>query len=125
MTRKLLVSITTVLYLSILMACQSSLNVEKNDIGNQIEKNLVSIIDNHNVLASSNPAVYIKGNPELYEEIINTGDKGLEFLVNELKNSSEDGLKEWLMAKACEDIVKDEQQIKGWSTGKEYESLKK
>ncbi|MBD7969307.1 hypothetical protein [Paenibacillus gallinarum] len=127
MKRKIFISITTVLYLSILIACQSSQNAKPNDIGNQIEKNLMSIMDNNSVLASSNPAAYIQDNQNLYDEILASGDKGLEFLLNELKNSKEDGLKEWIMAKACEDILKDERQIEGWSTGKEwlskYESL--
>lgn len=131
MKRKILISITTILYLSILIACQSSINVEPNDTGDQIERNLVTIMDNNSVLASSNPATYIQNNQNLYDEILASGDKGLKFLLNELKNSKEDGLKEWIMAKACEDILKDESQIEvqieGWSTGKEwfskYESL--
>ncbi|WP_160036844.1 hypothetical protein [Paenibacillus sp. An7] len=127
MKRKILISITTVLYLSILIACQSNQNTEPNDLGNQIERNLVSIMDNNSALASSNPAAYIQDNQNLYDEILASGDKGLEFLLNELKNSKEDGLKEWIMAKACQDILKDESQIGGWSTGKEwlskYESL--
>lgn len=120
MIRKILISITTVLYLSILIACQSIQNAESNDIGNQIEKNLVTIMDNNSVLASSNPAAYIQNNQDLYDEILTTGDKGLEFLLNELKDSKENGLKEWIMAKACEDILKDDRQIEGWSTGKEW-----
>ncbi|WP_454190943.1 hypothetical protein [Paenibacillus sp. Marseille-Q7038] len=120
MIRKILISITTFLYLSILIACQSSQSAEPNDIGNQIESNLVTFMDNNSDLPLSNPATYIQDNQDLYDEILASGDKGLEYLLNELKDSKENGLKEWIMAKACEDILKDERQIEGWSTGKEW-----
>ncbi|GGH27477.1 hypothetical protein [Paenibacillus segetis] len=98
-----------------LAACQSSDNV-----GREIEGNLSKIINNKEIAFSSNPNDYIKQNQNEYENIISEGDKGLEYLIKELKSSKENGLKEWIMAKVSTDILKTNNPIKEWSTGKEW-----
>ncbi|MGG6310372.1 hypothetical protein [Paenibacillus macerans] len=134
MRRILSIFLMPILCMVIILGCQSNESLdpeisseEQSDVGNQIMKNLDIIINNKEIQASSNPNDYIKANQKLYENIVITGDKGLEFLVHELRNSKDDGLKEWIMAKTCEDIIN--QKMNGWSTGKEwlakYEELKK
>ncbi|MEK4512100.1 hypothetical protein EJP82_12150 [Paenibacillus anaericanus] len=98
-----------------LVACQSSDNV-----GREIEDNLSKIINNKEVAFSSNPIDYIDQNQNEYENIISKGEKGLKYLIVELKSSEENGLKEWIMAKASTDILKTNNPIKEWSTGKEW-----
>jgi len=98
-----------------LVACQSSDNV-----GPEIEGNLDKIINNKEIGLSSNPNDYIKENQNEYDNIISKGEKGLEYLIDELKSSKENGLKEWIMAKASVDILKTNNPIKEWSTGKEW-----
>lgn len=71
-----------------------------------IEENLDRIVSNSKVAMSSNPHDYIKSNQEAYNSIVETGTKGLRYLTSELENSGSKGLKEWIMAKACEDIQK-------------------
>jgi hypothetical protein len=98
-----------------LVACQSNDNV-----GPEIEGNLNKIINNKEIGLSSNPNDYIKENQNEYNNIISKDEKGLEYLMDELKSSKEDGLKEWIMAKASVDILKTNNPIKEWSTGKEW-----
>jgi len=103
------------LTLVFLVACQSSSNV-----GPEIEGNLDMIINNKGISISSNPIDYIKQNQNEYDSIISKDEKGLEYLIEELKGSKVNGLKEWIMAKASIDILKTNNPIKDWSTGKEW-----
>ncbi|CAI6035454.1 hypothetical protein PAECIP112173_00802 [Paenibacillus sp. JJ-100] len=98
-----------------LVACQSSDNV-----GQEIEDNLRKIINNKEIIFSSNPIDYIEQNQTEYENIISKGEKGLVYLIEELKSSKENGLKEWIMAKASTDILKTNNPIKEGQTGKEW-----
>ncbi|OAB47176.1 hypothetical protein [Paenibacillus antarcticus] len=99
----------------VLVACQSSGNV-----GPEIEGNLDKIINNKGISHSSNPLDYIKQNQNEYDNIVSKDEKGLEYLIEGLKGSEENGLKEWIMAKASIDILKTNNPIKEWSTGKEW-----
>ncbi|WP_197088285.1 hypothetical protein [Paenibacillus dauci] len=116
-------------------ACQSNTSIDQSKskteeirIENSINKNLDLIIANKNTRLSSNPTDYINANKKHYEEITNTGDQGFKFLYGELKQSSNDGLKEWIMAKACEDILKEKKPSIQWTSGKDwlqqYEKIK-
>lgn len=96
-------------------ACQSEQSVSK-----EIEEHLHAIVKNEKAIVSSNPNVYIQQNQKHYQEIIDKGNDALSYLVNELKSSKQNGLKEWIMAKASEDILKDKSPVKEWSTGKEW-----
>lgn len=128
MRGKLIKYLFATICLAIMAACQSNKSIDqeierKNQtiIGKQLNTNLETIITNKKVQISSNPNDYIKANQEQYDEIIKTGNDGLEYLVKGLKQSKDNGLKEWIMAKACEDILKEKKQIiTGWSTGKEW-----
>lgn len=111
--RIILLLVVTVCFL--ITACQSDKNIAK-----EIEKNLNAIVNNEKVMTSSNPNEYIQQNQNSYQEIINKGNDGLSYLTTELKKSKQNGLKEWLMANACEDLLKNKNPVKEWSTGKEW-----
>lgn len=96
-----------------LVACQSSDNV-----GREIEDNLSKIINNKEVAFSSNPFDYIEQNQNEYENIISKGEKGLQYLIEELKSSEENGLKEWIMAKASTDILQTNNPKKNGQQGR-------
>jgi beta-lactamase regulating signal transducer with metallopeptidase domain len=93
---------------------------------NDIDHNLNKIINNKAVSVSSNPNEYIKANPEAYGKLLDKGEIGFQALLDMLRKSQQDGLKEWIMAKACEEILQGNITINGWSTGKawlkEYEA---
>lgn len=112
--RRDIVVLILAIFLSV-TACQSDENT-----GYKIEDNLKVIVKNEKAIISSNPYDYIQQNQRLYNEIIDTGNEGLDYLMKELKESKHNGLKEWIMAKACEDILEDKNPVKEWSTGKEW-----
>ncbi|GIO67144.1 hypothetical protein [Paenibacillus cookii] len=85
-----------------------------------IDRHLDAIISNGKIQASSNPADYINANLEGYSEVLNTGNEGLDYLINELKESPDNGLREWIIAKACEDMLKDQAPDAPWASGKEW-----
>jgi hypothetical protein len=41
-------------------------------------------------------------------------------LTKELKATESNGLKEWIMAKACADILQDKNPVAEWETGKQW-----
>ena len=92
-----------------LVGCQS-----KEDVSTDIENHLNQIVNDKEVSASSNPMDYIKNNQQDYDNIINKGDEGLEYLVGELKNGKQNGLKKWIIAKAITDMMKDNSPSNKW-----------
>ncbi|WP_342572384.1 hypothetical protein MKY85_08560 [Paenibacillus sp. FSL R5-0749] len=75
-----------------------STQTEEQVLSATIESNLQQIVSDPLLLTSSNPNDYIAGNPEVYRDILNTGKEGLLLLLQQLESSSENGLKEWIMA---------------------------
>jgi len=112
---RIMILICTIL---IFTACSS--NTDKQFDPSKIDQNLETIIRNEKVLMSSNPMDYISENQELYDEIINTGNQGLNYLLIKLKESPTNGLREWILAKACDDILKDQVTEFQWQSGKEW-----
>lgn len=127
MRSKLLVRFIFIICLMSISACESgnttysNINkLENKEVETTIKNNLDIIVTNKNVSLSSNPNDYIKTNQKRYEEIISTGEPGLTYLVNRIKKSQENGLREWIMAKACNDILKGKNLNFEWNTGKEW-----
>ncbi|MDR9856480.1 hypothetical protein RJP21_23025 [Paenibacillus sp. VCA1] len=104
--------------IALITAC--SPNSSKQQSLSIIDRNLDAIISNGKIQASSNPVDYINANLEGYSEILNTGNQGLDYLMNELKESADNGLREWIIAKACEDMLKDQAPDAQWASGKEW-----
>lgn len=86
----------------------------------EIENNLNQITANKQFMVSSNPNDYIKSESSAYEEIVSMGDTALLYLTNELRTNGRSGLREWIMAKACEDILKEKSPVKEWASAKEW-----
>jgi hypothetical protein len=74
------------------------------------------------VLSSSNPYDYIK-NPDTVEDykyIVAQGEKSLNVMLNKFAGSKEDGLQEYIMAIACFEILKENNDSKKWVSGREW-----
>lgn len=78
-----------------LVACSNQ--TESQDVSLKIDSNLQQILNSPEmILTSSNPGDYIGTNTEAYVQILDTGEEGLNVLIQQLESSSHDGLKEWL-----------------------------
>lgn len=88
-------------------------------ISKLIDDKLYAIISNPKHMASSNPYNYTKDNKD-YEYIVNQGEKALEHMLGKFKNSNENGLKEYVMAIACSEILGEKPEQKNWSSGREW-----
>jgi hypothetical protein len=98
---------------------QSWINLNNEvDFGNSIDERLNILVSPKTVM--SNPNEYIKRNKPVYDSIVAEGRPALSYLLKELKVSKEDGLKAWIMAKLCCDILKEKNPVFHWSTGKEW-----
>jgi hypothetical protein len=89
-------------------------------VGQEIEDHLNTIVSNPAWSVSSNPHDYIKNNQQAFDSILSHGNRSLDYLTKQLNASEQSGLKEWIMAQACVDILKDSNPVKQWSTGKEW-----
>lgn len=98
------------------IGCHST---QEENIEKMIDQKLESIVANSSVAASSNPYDYIKDNKD-YEYIIAQGDRALQYLLQRFKETSENGLKEYIMAMACSEILGENQENKTWSSGREW-----
>ncbi|MBU5315221.1 hypothetical protein KQI30_02880 [Clostridium bornimense] len=100
-----------------LVGCKKS-NETKNSI---VEKNLSKIIStsNINVQLASNPYEYISNNKKEYADIVSS-EGALEYMLNEFNKSNEDGLKEYIMAVACCDILGEDGNNVQWNSGREW-----
>ncbi|MGO4271224.1 hypothetical protein AB4Z22_15490 [Paenibacillus sp. TAF58] len=113
MNAKLLyVSLISTLFLS---ACGK-------DIGKEIEADLLTITTDPMSQLSSNPGTYISSQRKSYDDIVNHGDAALVYLTQTLKASEKNGLKEWIMAYACTDILGEKNPVKAWGNGKEWQA---
>jgi hypothetical protein len=107
----------SVLYIAFLLISINSCSKNSSlDVGSIIDNKLDKICTPS---TSSNPYDYIKDNKD-FSDIVNMGNDALKYMLTKLKNSKEDGLKEYIMAIACSQILKEDQSIKNWSTGKEW-----
>jgi hypothetical protein len=88
-------------------------------ISKTIDDKLSAIISNPNHMASSNPYDYTRNNKD-YEYIVNQGDKALEHILSKFEKSNENGLKEYVMAIACSEILGEKPEQKNWSSGREW-----
>lgn len=108
--------LVTILITMMFSSCTSKARDKASQI---VDTKLEAIINNPNpkVKLSSNPYDYINGSQE-YKDIINLGDEALNYMLSKLKSSSENGLKEYIMACACSEILKESKW--NWSTGKDW-----
>jgi hypothetical protein len=100
-----------------------------NAVAKQVDSNIDAIVDNidkmrneHAALASSsNPYDYIKDNSD-FNSLVEIGPDALPIIKQRVDKSSENGLKEYILAIAAERIAKVDLKGDnfGWSTAKEW-----
>lgn len=102
-----------------------SLGTEDNNAAKIVEENLSAIVNNKasNVAVSSNPYRYIEANQDKYNEIIKLGRPALKYMLSQFASTKENGLKEYIMAAACSDILKEKEEDKKWATAREWYEL--
>lgn len=89
---------------------------QRDRVGETVKNNLAVIISSPAV--SSNPNDYISAHRQEYDEIVAGGQAALDYMLDSFKNGTEDGLEQWIMAKACSDILGDKNTVKQWATGR-------
>lgn len=94
----------------------STTNVE-NTISNIIDNKLDIICNNPAAQLSSNPYDYTKDSQD-YRDIVNLGENALKYMLIKFENSKENGLREYVMAIACSEILKENAENKNWATGR-------
>lgn len=107
-------TLTTKVFASDEYIVNSNLNAMMSEINTMIEKQDAS-------MQSSNPYDYIKN--EHFNNIIGRGINALPVLTSELNSSSENGLKEYILAIAVQEITEtnvNENAVNAWSNGKEW-----
>ncbi|WP_340016366.1 hypothetical protein [Paenibacillus sp. FSL K6-1318] len=97
-----------------------STRIEDQVLSATIESNLQQMVSDPVLLTSSNPNDYIAGNPEVYEDILNTGEAGLGLLLRQLESSPDNGLKEWIMAQASTELLGEHHPVETWHSGKDW-----
>jgi len=110
-----LVSLSTVFVLG---AC--AIQTKEQSISGVIEHSLQEMVSESVIMSSSNPNDYIVGSPEAYELILNTGEEGLNVLLQELEASADNGLKEWIMAQASTELLGERNPVNEWNSGKDW-----
>ncbi|MCM3630308.1 hypothetical protein M3194_23535 [Paenibacillus glycanilyticus] len=72
------------------------------------------------VSLSSNPYDYIKGEDSNkdYKYIVEQGEKSLNYMLGEFADGNNDGLREYIMAMACAEILQEDPASKDWSSGR-------
>jgi hypothetical protein len=74
---------------------------------------------NPEIALSSNPFTYAKISPAL-DRLVARGEPALESIAEEIEDSPENGLREYLLAIAGQRIMGAEKTVGTWSTAKEW-----
>jgi len=88
----------------------------------ELSERLNLIVNNPAKSFSSNPFDYIEDN-ENYKFILEQSGISLNYFTVQLGKSNQDGLKEYIMALACAEILGEDIENKEWSSGKEWYKL--
>lgn len=102
------------------VGCSALTSSNNIDIGKSIDEKLHIIVSNPKVQMSSNPYDYINAEKKAYDEIVNMDKPALTYLLAKFEKGSGNGLEEWVMAKACSDILGDKNPVKTWSSGRDW-----
>lgn len=110
-----LVSLSTVFVVG---AC--SVQTEEQSVSGVIEHSLQEMVGESVIMISSNPNDYIACSPEAHGLILNTGEDGLNVLLQKLESSSDNGLREWIMAQASTELLGERNSVNEWNSGKDW-----
>ncbi|HWQ76540.1 MAG TPA: M56 family metallopeptidase [Syntrophomonas sp.] len=70
----------------------------------KVNQYLDTIVNEESVAASSNPYDYINANPAAFKELVALGEEGREVMLQMFAETEANGLKEYIMAIACNTI---------------------
>ncbi|MDP9701386.1 ABC-type Fe3+-hydroxamate transport system substrate-binding protein [Paenibacillus intestini] len=101
-----------------LSAC--TVTADNRSAAETIKQSLNTMVNEPVLAASSNPNDYIAGNQDVYDAILQTGSEGLNFLLNQLDSSPDNGLKEWIMARASAELLGEDNPVQDWDSGKDW-----
>ncbi|WP_440117955.1 hypothetical protein [Paenibacillus sp. QZ-Y1] len=101
-----------------LAACSNQ--AKSQDVTWKIESSIQQIVSEPESMSSSNPNKYIADSPEAWEQILSTGEEGLGVLIQQLESSTDNGLKEWIMAQASAEMLGERNPVKDWNSGKDW-----
>ncbi|WP_146752092.1 hypothetical protein [Paenibacillus taichungensis] len=110
----------TVMLSAVWMLVACSNQAEIHDVSWKIDSNLQQIVNETEILTRSNPGDYIAANTEAYAQILDTGEEGLNVLIQHLDSSADNGLKEWLMAQASTELLGERNPVEHWQSGKDW-----
>ncbi|WP_315371426.1 hypothetical protein [Paenibacillus xylanexedens] len=116
--RRLILGLLSVCTALTVAAC--SIRTEDQALTASLESNLQQMVSDPVLLTSSNPNDYIAGNREAYGDILNTGEEGLHLLLQQLESSTDNGLKEWIMAQASTELLGELNPVEVWHSGKDW-----
>lgn len=84
-----------------------------------MNEKLNAVVQNPKTVFSSNPYDYTKDNED-YKWIVKQGDEALKYMLHKFEISQENGLREYIMAIACSEILGEKPGNKKWSTGRDW-----
>lgn len=104
----------------VFMVGACSVQTEEQSVSGVIDHSLQEMVGESVIMSSSNPNDYIAGSPEAYGLILNTGEEGLHVLLQKLESSSDNGLREWIMAQASTELLGERNSVNEWNSGKDW-----
>ncbi|WP_404346456.1 hypothetical protein LG311_11435 [Sutcliffiella horikoshii] len=111
--------IIMLMLMSLTVGC-GLLNKDKEAI-QQIENNLNLILGSELInQTSSNPYDYITIHSEEFNNIVSSDEIALNYFLSVFEEGSENGLKEYIMAAVCVEILGNENFVKDWSSGRDW-----
>ncbi len=125
--KKLIVSLS-VLCLILVTMLTFTISKANASIASKIDQNMLSIMDDINKLSTQDPQFAMSSNPYSYinnanyKSIISLGSEALPILVDRIDRSKENGLREYILSIATEEISKvDLKKDRGeWSSAKGF-----
>ncbi|WP_145328870.1 hypothetical protein [Paenibacillus xylanexedens] len=112
---------TSLLFLCTALALSAcTVTADKPSAAETIKQSLNTMVNEPVLASSSNPNDYIAGHRDVYKAILQTGSEGLNFLLNQLESSDDNGLKEWIMALASAELLGEDNPVQDWDSGKDW-----
>ena len=127
-TLKKFIALLSVVCLIVVTLLTSTTSRANASIASKIDQNMLSIMDDVSKLATQDPQAAMNSNPYSYidnanyKSIIDLGSEALPILVDRIDQSKKNGLKEYILAIATEEISKVDLKKDRWewSTAKEF-----
>jgi len=101
--------------------------VNREEMRAQVRSDIAQVMSDIAAAEKANPAIALSSNPFTYAEIspaldrlVARGEPALESIAEEIEDSPENGLREYLMAIAGQRIMGAEKTPGTWSTAKEW-----